>query len=209
MDFNTWYQPEKEPELDVSDADAALRGFFQFCYDAGPEKCAFWFNSTKEIQDRFFEADRRLLEKPLPVPGFGLLKTPLWRSGVYQALYQPTETFTLLAGVAAEIYNRAAGPTIRSYLELINGQTSPAEPALVDPTSGLKNSPNAALTIACSDGGARGAELGRSELDAIFDQYLRVSPFFAGPSSQQEIICLGKSDRRWQFSWDRTESVLR
>lgn len=192
MDFNTWYKPEKVPELDIGDADTALSNFFQFCFDAGPDKCAFWYGSPEEIRDRFFEADRRILEKPLPVPGFGLIRTPLWRSGVYSALYQPGETFALLASVTAEVYNRAAGPAIHAYLEIVGNASSPVEPPLVDPTTGLKNSPNAAYTIACSDSGGGVEKLGTSELEAVFNKYLGVSKFFAGPSSQQEIICLSK-----------------
>lgn len=189
VDFNTWYKPEKEPESDIGDADTALNNFFQFCYDAGPVKCAFWYSSPKEIRDRFFDADQRLLENPLPIPGFGLLKTPLWRSGVYNALYQPARGFALLASVAAEIYNRAPGPGIKSYLEFVNNASSPIEPPLVDTTTGLKNSPNIAYTIVCSDSGGRAEGIGMSKLEAIFNRYQRVSQYFGGLSSQIEIIC--------------------
>lgn len=192
VDFNVWYQPEEVAEYDIGDADTALGNFFRFCYEAGPNQCAFWYNSAEEIRDRFFEADRRLLEKPIPIPGFGLLKTPRWRTGVYTSLYRP-ETFPLLAGVAAEIYNGTAGPAIQSYLEFLDEQRSAAEPALVDPTTGLKNSVNAYYWIACSDSGARGEGLGPRELEALYDRYAAVSQLFAGISSQFEIFCLGTS----------------
>ncbi|KAI9786524.1 MAG: hypothetical protein M1816_007906 [Peltula sp. TS41687] len=190
VDFDDWYKIEKRPKLDIGDADLALGNFFQFCYDAGPDKCNFWYRSPEMIRDRFFEADRRLSEKPLPIPGYGLLKTPLWRTGVYSSLYRP-QTFPLLANVTAEIYNGTAGPAIASYLELTNNLTTPAEPLLVDPKTGLKNSPNAYLTIACSDSGARVEELELSDLEAVFNNCLGASQYFAGISSQLEIVCSG------------------
>ena len=195
VDFNTWYKPEKEPEFDIGDADTALNNFFQFCYDAGPDKCAFWYSSPAEIRDRFFDADQRLFEKPLPIPGFGLLKTSLWRSGVYSALYQPARGFPLLASVAAEIYNATPGPGIQSYLELVNNASSPIEPPLVDTITRLKNSPNIAYTIVCSDSGGRVEEIGMSKLEAVFNRYQGVSQYFGGLSSQIEIICLGICNR--------------
>lgn len=102
--------------------------------------------------------------------------------------YKP-ETFPLLARVT---HNGTAGPAIKSYLEIVEKARSPAEPPLVDPITGFKNSPNAYLTIACSDSGARVEELGMSELEAVFNKYLGVSQYFASLSSQLEIICLGK-----------------
>lgn len=192
VDFNEWYKPEKTPELDIGDADAALNNFFQFCYEAGPDKCALWSSYPDEIRNRFFEADRRLFEKPLPVPGFGILKASLLRFDVFNALYRPDETFSLLASVAAEVYNGTAGPAIRTYREFIEKLRLPAEPFLVDPTTGLKNSPDPYSIIACSDGGARVEELGPSELEDVYNRYLGASKFFAGIPTRYELVCSGK-----------------
>ncbi|KAF7512022.1 hypothetical protein GJ744_002735 [Endocarpon pusillum] len=207
VDFNTWYKPEKEPELHIGDADTALNNFFQFCYDAGPDKCAFWYSSPKEIRDRFFEADQRLLENPLPIPGFGLLKVPLWRSGVYSALYQPARSFALLASVAAEIYDRAPGRGIKSYLESVNNASSPIEPPLVDTTTGLKNSPIIAYTIGCSDSGGRAEGIGMSKLEAVLNRHQGVSQYFGGLSSQIEIICLSAGLPAKERFTDKFENI--
>ncbi len=139
------------------------------------------------------------MEKPLPVPGFGLVKTPLWRSGVYGALYQPARAFALLASVAAEIYNNASGPGFQSYVEFVNNASSPIEPPLVDITTGLKNTPNIIFTIVCSDGGGRLEETGMSKAEAVFNRYQGVSQYFGGLSSQIEIICLGICNRHLQL----------
>lgn len=193
MDFNGQYsQNEYVPERLIGDADAGLSSFFQFCYDAGPLKCAFWYSSVTEIRDHFFEVDRKLLEKPLPIPGFGLFKIPTWRFGVFDALYRPALTFPVLAGVAAEIINGTAGSAIQTYLETLANATSSAEPPLVDPITGLKNSPNPLFTIGCGDRGPSVEELGPTELEAIFNKHLEASQFFGGVSATTEIICLGK-----------------
>ncbi len=190
LDFNNWYESVKKPEADIGDTDAALSSFFQFCFDAGPEKCAFWYGSPKEIEKRFFEADRRLLEKPLPIPGFGQLTAGRFRGGVWSALYRP-ESFALLAGVTGEIYNRTVGPGVKSYVEFLQQQES--DPPLLDNTTGLQNSENAYAWIVCSDTGSRGKDLDKKDLEALYKRYTKVSKYFAGVSSQLEIICAGKA----------------
>ncbi len=182
-----------------------MNNFFQFCYDAGPDNCRFWYSSSEEIRDRFFEIDRRLLQTPFSIPGFGSLETPQWRSAVYQGLYRPADTFALLAGIAAEIYNGTAGPAIQAYLELLSANSG--EPPLIDPATGLKNSPIAGYWIQCLDGGAR-EEVGAAELQGIFNRYQNVSQFFAGPTSQLEILCLGECDQTAAAEVDQSNILL-
>ena len=94
--------------------------------------------------------------------------------------------------MTAEIHNRTAGPAIEVYLDIVKNASSSVEPLLIEPKTGLKNSPNAGLTIACSDGGAQVENLDASELEGIFERYSAVSQFFAGVSSQYDFICLGE-----------------
>ena len=190
LDFNDYYSPNKDPSLDIGDADLALENFFQACHDAGPDACALWSATTKEIREQFIEADQRLLNEPLPVPGYGLLRWPLWRSGIYNALYRPAQGFPLVAGVTLEILNGAAGPFIQSYIELLQSNTS-TDTYLIDPETGLKNSPDPGSLISCSDEGSDFKDLGTQELNAVFAEYERVSNFFAGVASQFSLVCLG------------------
>jgi pimeloyl-ACP methyl ester carboxylesterase len=191
LDFNDYYSSDKDPALDIGDADLALHNFFQACYDAGLDACALWANTTKEIENLFVEADQRLFDGPLPVPGHGLLKWPLWQSGVYNALYSPARGFPPLAGVASEILDGAAGPYIEAYMDLVQISPSPAETYLVDSKTGIRNSPNAGSLISCSDAGAQSNDLSSKELDATFTKYQSVSHFFAGVSSRFVFICSG------------------
>ena len=192
LDFNDYYSSNKDPRLDIGDADLALDNFFQACHEAGPDSCAIWSNGTEAVRKRFLKADRQLLDSPLPVASYGLLKWPSWRSGVYNALYRPAPGFPLLAGVASEILDGAAGPYIHAYMELVQSATSSAETYLTDSKTGLKNSPDAGTLISCSDGGVQSSkELTMKQLDAIVAQYNKVSQFFGGVSSQYSLICKG------------------
>jgi pimeloyl-ACP methyl ester carboxylesterase len=191
LDFNDYYSSDKDPALDIGDADLALHNFFQACHDAGPDACALWSNTTEEIKNHFVKADQRLFAAPLPVPGRGLLKWPLWRSGVYNALYRPSQGFPALAAVVSEILDGAAGPYIQAYMALVQNAASPAETYLVDSQTGLRNSPNAGSLISCSDAGAQSKDPSSEDLTATLTKYQSVSEFFAGVASQFGLICAG------------------
>ena len=108
VDDRQYYDAEKDPAFDVGDIDEALQICFEACHDAGPEACAFWHNNADEIRRSCFEADRILQSRPLPVANCGLLKAPMWRSAVYQAMYKPAEYARIVASVAADIHRGVA-----------------------------------------------------------------------------------------------------
>ena len=191
LDFNDYYAPDKNASLDIGDAGLALDDFFQSCYKAKPHACAIWAASINDIEQRFYEADRQIYDVPLPVPGLGLLTWPLWRSAVYNALYRPTEGFPLLAGGIAEILKGSAGPNIQAYMEIVQSAASSTDEWPVDLKNGLKNSPNAAYFISCSDSGAPSRRLDTEDLAAMFSQYQKVNSYFAGISAQYDFICVG------------------
>lgn len=115
VDFNDWYSPIHDPSRHIGDADLGLEFFFTACHDAGSEACAIWSEDISSIKQAFYTADRSIHEKPLPVPGFGLVKWPLWRLGVYNALYKPALNFPVLAGITSEILNGSAGQCKLDY----------------------------------------------------------------------------------------------
>ena len=190
VDFNDYYIPKKDPAVDIGDADLALSNFFQACHAAGQDNCVIWSRTVKGIRTRFMQADQQILNSPIPVPGYGLLKWPLWRSGVYTALYRPSDGFPLLASVAAEILNGTAGPYITAYMELVLSAATAESTTLVDPKTGLRNSPNAAYFISCGDSGGT-SDLTTSALATLFNSYRKVSDFFAGVSLQYPLLCDG------------------
>lgn len=118
LDIDHCFSPNKRPELDIGDANLALKNFFQACHEAGSKSCSIWTESAEDIRKKFFEADQAIYNSPLPVPGYGLLKWPLWRYGVYNALYRPSEGFALLAGGIAEVLDGTAEAYAAAYLQI-------------------------------------------------------------------------------------------
>ena len=190
LDLSNWYSAEQNPELDIGDADKALENFFTNCYLAGKDQCPLWSNSVEKIKQRFYEADQSISKNAIPVPDYGLLKWPLWRSAVYSAMYIPAEGWPILAGAVSEVLAGSAGPYITAAMKYISPQSS-SDLWLLDPKTGLRNSPNAGTFIQCSDSGAPTGQLSDSQLSSIFTRYRGVSKFLAGVSSQFVIICDG------------------
>ena len=190
LGFNDYYSAIKNPQLDIGDADLALHNFFQACHEAGEDACAIWANTTQGIRNRLMKADQHIRAEPIPVAGFELMTWSLWRSGFYSALYRPSQGFPLLAGVASEILDGSAGPYIEAYIQVVQGAIS-TDTNLVDPKTGLKNSPNAGTYITCSDSMPGPKHLSTRQLDIEFARYENVSSFFGGISAQFVIICQG------------------
>ena len=145
----------------------------------------------EKIASHFFEADRRLFRHPIQIPGYGLLKTPEFRSAVYQALYSPNDYFSLLATVVAEVYSGVAGVGLQLYVQAIRNSSQTADTPLVDKKTGLQNGPTGSYLTVCGDSGFVHRELSPGDLKAIYGKYLAVSSYFSGDTSQ-EIICDGE-----------------
>jgi pimeloyl-ACP methyl ester carboxylesterase len=191
LDLANYYSANQNPELDIGDVDKALDSFFSSCHQAGKKRCPLWSDSVEKIKERFYEADQRIFRKPIPVPGYGLLKWPIWRAGVYTALYQPARGFPILAAGLLEILTGKAGPALTAYLQIVESAETSSNDWLVDSKTGLRNSPNAGTFIECSDSGALSGQLSTNQFDGIFNRYESVSRYFGGISSQQVIICDG------------------
>ena len=207
LDFNDWYSPYKDPRLDIGDADLALNNFFQMCHTAGPDACAIWSNKTEEIRSRFLEADRRILTEPLAVTNRGVLKWAAWRTGVYSALYRPSEGFPLLAGVISEILAGSAGPHIEGYLDIVQAAATNTQTNLVDPKTGLRNGPNVDPLISCTDGGVDTFNTNTNKFTATLARYEAVSEFFGGISSQAIFMCAGARLRTNARYTDRFQNM--
>ena len=191
LDVDDYYNWNKDPNLDIGDADAALEKFFTACHDAGKAACSIWSKNIDEILDRLYQADKILYTTPLPVTGLDLLTWPLWRFGVFNALYNPLEGFPLLAGAVSEVLSGSAGPYIEAYMHIVQEAASSTASWPTDPKTGLKNSPNAGTFISCSDSGGPGKKLQKQELVALFSKYNNVSSYFGGISLSFPLICNG------------------
>lgn len=115
------------------DVDAAVEEYFRTCFNAGPELCAFWDNSTEAIATRTRNVLEAVRRDPVPVGDLTIVKYPflvtyddvdfllLW------SMYSPLERFPLIAQIFAELEVRN-GTTTAALL-----QQSP--PTSADPTN--------------------------------------------------------------------------
>lgn len=194
VDSPDYYKLEKDPIVYLDNTDDALNSFFQFCFEAGPEKCPLFADSPSKIADRLLAVDRSIMEKPVALPGFGMLKAGQWRFSLFNALYTPNRTFPLLAGIVAELEAGAPGQAIQAYIENFATLMTPPEPPLVDSATGLQNSFTSAVRqILCADGPIKEEELGKEQLEAIYNKYRSANELFGGVGSQFEFVCSGMS----------------
>ena len=87
------------------DVDAALDVFFQTCYEAGPDHCAFYDNSPAQISSNFDSFYKSLKTAPMPIfikgTTYGLLDYSTARSYARAAMYTPYSTFPAFAEALA------------------------------------------------------------------------------------------------------------
>ncbi|KAH8730296.1 TAP-like protein-domain-containing protein [Phaeosphaeriaceae sp. PMI808] len=65
VDGEDYYSGRWASNLD--DADKGFRYFFQSCFEAGKEKCAFWANSPAAIEARYQALVKEITFNPIPV----------------------------------------------------------------------------------------------------------------------------------------------
>jgi hypothetical protein len=192
QDSNDWFASVAAPDRSVGDVDAALDSFLAFCFDAGPEKCPIWASDgPSKIRSYFFEADRRIQQRPINVPQVGLFEYPQWRYATYGSLYQPVLLFRNLAKLTVEVYEGVAGDAVVSTLQAQANSGMPAEPPLPEPGSGISNGIESLWTINCLDRGLlhhRNAQ----EPGPIFESYRTVSELGRN-NAYYDIIC----DSEW------------
>ncbi len=192
MDSNEWWgltTDTIEPELYVSETDEALQYFFDSCFLAGEEQCALWSaGGPGEIQSRFDAVVDRLRQRPISLPLFGLLEYPIFRSGVFTALYSPDTTFSILARVTAELEKERPSQALTELLQLF-AAPPPREKPLVDPESGLSNGFEALYIIWCGDKPRREANVTEELLLDIVADWQSVSDLGGEEVSPLAFFC--------------------
>ncbi|KAF5361716.1 hypothetical protein D9758_007284 [Tetrapyrgos nigripes] len=122
----------------IEDADKTMQAFFDGCYSAGPENCAFYASSPAEIEANLNDIYDSLRSQPMPVfsgDTYGVLTYDQLRSLIFGVLYFPTN-FPFLAQGLAELQ---AGNATSFYQAFLAGVAS--EDAAVE----------APVAIHCSD----------------------------------------------------------
>ncbi|KAF1983862.1 hypothetical protein K402DRAFT_382243 [Aulographum hederae CBS 113979] len=116
------------------DTDEAAKGFYNYCFHAGPDRCPFYGNSSSpdEIEARFFKIFKHLEEYPALIADPLLTSTPVlitWReikTYFLQALYKGVERFPALASILNDLENGNATSLALSSVTLTQDLPIPA-----------------------------------------------------------------------------------
>ncbi|QRV73986.1 alpha/beta hydrolase family protein [Ceratobasidium sp. AG-Ba] len=144
------------------DTHKTLSGFFDYCAEAGPERCAFARHPNKtassssgELQSRLGALYERLRERPMLVPhssiGSGILTASDAKQVIFRGLYAP-KSWPMLAQVLADAENgKPQGMYERVYGEFATLHAEPGNKNVFNrymETAGLTTSTAA---IMCGD----------------------------------------------------------
>ncbi len=178
VDANAWWSV-KTAAGSLEDADLVLEEIHQQCSDAGKERCPLWApGGPTAIKERLLEANRRIKEAPLEVPGLGQLTYPLWARSMFLLSYAPSIFAKTMTALAAQVLSGVPGEEVRSVTTVSMWEP---EPPLVDPNTGLVNGAEGLMMISCGDGNMRLPHVD----DEILKGFLRESApvaLFGGPS---------------------------
>lgn len=98
-----------EWKTNVVDIDKTLDDFFNTCYKAGPDKCAFYASSPKEIEDSLIVLMEMLRKQPIAVSDRAFVQYPtivtyeLLESAVLDAMYTPLTQWPAIAKVLHDL----------------------------------------------------------------------------------------------------------
>ncbi|KAJ7589836.1 hypothetical protein C8J56DRAFT_1163632 [Mycena floridula] len=186
LDMEAWFTTDiSRLALDI---DKDLQTFFDGCYKAGPNACAFYAKSPRVIKKNFYAIVKSVRAQPVAVYNdsqYGIVDYSMLQLAVDEALYSPYDQFSTLARGLADLRDRGDGTVI---FKLGGGSTfGPTCKATID------NGWQASLAIGCGD-----AVQNRdtpAELKKYYYQNRHLSPFFMGHFLPERIICSG-----WQVN---------
>ncbi|VDC03622.1 unnamed protein product [Peniophora sp. CBMAI 1063] len=155
------------------DTDKAVNVFFQACYEAGPDLCAFYDSSAKQISANLDALYEQLKEAPIPVlineASFGFVDYGMLRGIIRDVVYFPYQYFPFLAqGLAllqqgnGTAFFEFAGTTSTFSCDCANS---------TNPDNGI----DALLTVGCNDAPVQNYSV--SEWQSQFDTAAGVSEY--------------------------------
>jgi hypothetical protein len=88
------------------DTDKVMESFYTGCAEAGPDGCALWARSPADIKANLTAIMESVRSRPIPMrtkAGYGLLDYAMLRTALFIGLYNPYESFPILAQGFAEL----------------------------------------------------------------------------------------------------------
>ncbi|EEB97406.1 hypothetical protein MPER_03282, partial [Moniliophthora perniciosa FA553] len=125
LDMEGYYAGDGRNE--IVDSDKTLQAFFDSCFAAGPDVCAFHSSSPAAIEERLDALYAMIKDSPVGVyssssPYYGLVDYPTLKRAVTVALYNPYTSFAPLAQGLADLEN--GNGTIIYSLQIISSEPS-------------------------------------------------------------------------------------
>ncbi|KZV76859.1 hypothetical protein PENSPDRAFT_622357 [Peniophora sp. CONT] len=149
--------------------DKAVDVFFQACYDAGPELCAFYDSSPKQISANLDALYESLKVAPVPAliseTSFGVVDYGMLRNLIRNVVYSPYQLFPVLAQGLA-LLSQGNGTAFFEFA----GTTSSFSCDCAS-SSNPENTIDALLTVACNDAPVQNSSVSewQSQYDAATD----------------------------------------
>ncbi|WYZ35252.1 hypothetical protein EsH8_I_001528 [Colletotrichum jinshuiense] len=209
VDYREWFNSAHTNYL--RDTDKVLFAFYEFCHQAGPEKCAFYSSTPEAIEKRLRQLLSTLKKHPVIVsaddengPEAPMLVTysKVMRL-LSSALYQPQYQFENFAKILAALEKQDGRPYYEHYSP---SKPSPAPICLPQPVSPLEPPPgiiegtaDAFPVIMCADHPAV-HNLTLEEVQHEADDILKLSPATGVLSVPYQMTCNQRITRpRWRF----------
>lgn len=185
------YNGEVTSALD--DTDEAVRSFFTYCYEAGPEKCKYAGNATSadEIETKYRELLQLLDEEPLVVsdanqPLPDVVTRPALETFVFNQAYQPMIQFRNLDAVLAGLENGNA-----TMLKLVQSLSGAVQGDLPNPDYMMSE---ATALVTCIDVNSRWNLTSIKQYEDLAQELKMISYYGGGPMSlQNAVACVGNA----------------
>jgi hypothetical protein len=209
VDYHDWYSLEQFNFLE--DSDKIMEAFFEFCFKAGPEKCAFYAEGNADaIKARFLDLLGSLRKNPVLVPAYSNGTHPLLPELVTYSklqllirtcIYKPIDKAPALAKVMAALEEKDGLP----FYRMSQGDSEPPtldfcslEDTLPTVPTDSSNGNDAFPAIMCADGEQF------SDTPEAFAEYaeaLRGVSRYAGTSNAHfKLSCAGRMIRpKWRL----------
>jgi hypothetical protein len=190
----------------IQDADKVMDAFYQFCHLAGPDDCAFYEPSPREIETRFDKLLDTIRKNPVVVsaPSHGGMPDIISYSDVRRmqsrALYQPLLMFPPFAKALAGLeqkdgmdFIQLLGPQFQDMFKCETPDLPPPE----DPE--LEATADAASAILCSDGDVAYDTV--DTLQEYVNMLLGMSKAAGAAMANFKLSCIGWSmEAKWRYT---------
>jgi pimeloyl-ACP methyl ester carboxylesterase len=174
------------------DTDAAITSFFRFCYKAGPDRCAFYADSERAIENRYRSLLSHLKDNPISVSDENVVEIPqfaTWnqlRVAHFQASYNTEALYPKLSHVLLDLENGNGS----SLLQLAG-----AIPCYDCDKSKIKATDTMARTaISCADADARFNLTNVKEFKELLQARTGMSEYAGDFAAALNLFC-----RKWTF----------